>query len=617
MEPAPSDRVKGPQGASQAGMAGALGDTPVRNAYNILMPSQPHRSATGSHAKGMFRERERAQLALSMPDTSRDAVVACAPDGTVMFWNKGAERMFGWTRDEAVGCTLGALMCDWFDLASTLRCEHDDRIREYQVVDKNGRARIIEACESLMRNADGTPHSFLMSFTDITWRRMAEAELRQLSMQDPLTSLPNRPRLREKLQQSVEMHLRHELYGAVLLVDLDGFQSINGNLGQAGGDQLLKAAARRMKKRLRDGDCLARIDADQFAFLGAMLGGTGVEAAAEAALTAHQLLAELRHPFGIAGTEQAVTACIGIAVFGGKITSSEAVLAEADAALRAAKACGPHSVRYFDHGMRTGFARRIELQSDLRHALARREIDVHYQIQVDEHGRATGAEALARWMHPEHGSICPSEFVPLAEEAGLICLLGQIVMEKACETLASWSGTEFGRLNMAVNVSSLQLREPDFVQSIAAILRKTGANPNQLKLEITESALVEDVDAAICKMAALKEKGVLFSVDDFGTGYSSLAYLKVLPLDQLKIDRAFVKDISTAENDVSIASAIIALANALRLHVIAEGVETDDQRIRLREIGCKAFQGNLFGVPMPREQLEHHPAVAAESSRGG
>lgn len=587
---------------------------------------KPQREAAYRHVASAMSERDKARRALSVKeeqfqqkllllDTASDAIVACDPDGIVTFWNKGAERMFGWSRDEAAGCTLGALMCDCMNLAAENGSGPDTAARECQVVDKSGKVRVVEARQSTMHSADGLPHSHLIAFTDITLRRQAEAEIRQLAIRDPLTSLPNRRHLHEKLQQSVEIHLRHEIYGALLIVDLDNFRSISGNLGQSGADQLLREFPARLQKTLRDGDCIARVDIDQFAFLGAMMGDTRAEAAAEAALLAQQLLAELRHPFDISGIAQSASASIGITVFGGKMASSDAVFAEAAFALQAAKGCGPSSVRYFDHGMRTGFSRRTELQSDLRYAIAQRTLDIHYQLQVDEDGKPMGAEALARWAHPQHGDIPPTEFIPLAEDAGLICPLGQLILEKACETLASWAPTALGHLSIAVNVSSLQLRQSDFVQSVVDVLCKTGANPHRLKLEITESALVEDVDSAIRKMAALKEMGIRFSVDDFGTGYSSLAYLKMLPLDQLKIDRAFVKDISTGAYDASIASAIILLANTLRLNVIAEGVETEEQRARLREIGCKAYQGYLFGRPIPLEQLEHHYASTGSSLR--
>jgi EAL domain-containing protein (putative c-di-GMP-specific phosphodiesterase class I) len=334
------------------------------------------------------------------------------------------------------------------------------------------------------------------------------------------------------------------------------------------------------------------------------LSGRQEEAAARAEVVGEKILATFNEPFQLAGDEYHSTSSIGVALFDGRTDNIDDLLKRADLAMYQAKASGRNAVRFFDPDMQTVVSARVALETDLRLGLQQREFSLNYQRQADTNGRTIGAEALVRWHHPGRGPVSPALFIPLAEETGMIFRLGHWVLEAACMQLARWgSRPESAHLTVAVNVSARQFRSPQFVDQLEAILQRTGANPQHLKLELTESLLVENVENTIRKMSALKAKGVTFALDDFGTGYSSLAYLKRLPLDELKIDQSFVRDVLTDVNDAAITRTIVALGKTLGLQVIAEGVETVGQRDFLAENGCHAYQGYLFSHPLPAEQF--------------
>ena len=458
---------------------------------------------------------------------------------------------------------------------------------------------------SAVTGIDGAITHYVASFIDISQRKAAEDEIKHLAFYDPLTRLPNRRLLLDRLQHAMQSSARSASAGALLFIDLDRFKTLNDTLGHDKGDLLLQSVARRLGATVRRNDTVARLGGDEFVIMMEGLSAIGLEAAAQARLVAEKILDTFDQPHDLAGLAYHSTACIGIALFAQQTVSIDELLKHADLAMYQAKSGGRNALRFFDPQMQSAAMARATLEADLREGLHAHQLRLYYQPQVDGDGRITGAEALVRWPHPQRGMIAPLEFIPLAEETGLILPLGEWVLETACEQLVTWAGQpELADFTVAVNVSALQLRQRDFVDQVLAVLQRTGADPRRLKLELTESLLVSNVEDVIEKMSALKAKGVGFALDDFGTGYSSLSYLKRLPLDQLKIDQSFVRDIHLDPNDAAIARTIVALANSLGLGVIAEGVETKAQHDFLSSAGCHAHQGYFFSRPLPIDEFE-------------
>jgi len=435
--------------------------------------------------------------------------------------------------------------------------------------------------------------------------KSAEKEINSLAFYDPLTALPNRRLLFDRLKQCQVTGNRSEKYGALLLIDLDNFKLLNDTFGHDVGDQLLQQVAQKLTACIRESDTVARLGGDEFIVLLEELDSDLDEAAAMTEIVGEKLLASLKGSFQLGNIEHRSSASIGATLFMGNRTSIEELLKQADLAMYKSKEKGRNTLRFFDPVMQTIVLERIALETDLRKAIEENQLVLHYQAQVVGEGRVTGGEALVRWRHPERGMVPPLDFIHLAEDTGLILPLGNWVLETACDQLAIWaSQPALAHLTIAVNVSAKQFREVDFVANVLAIVNRTGASPRMLKLELTESMLVDNVDDIIEKMYDLKAKGIGFSLDDFGTGYSSLSYLKRLPLDQLKIDQSFVRDILVDPADAAIAKTIITLANSLGISVIAEGVETDTQKNFLAREGCHAYQGYLFSRPLPIEDFE-------------
>jgi diguanylate cyclase (GGDEF)-like protein len=397
-----------------------------------------------------------------------------------------------------------------------------------------------------------------------------------------------------------------------MLFDLDDFKTLNDTLGHDVGDQFLVEVAARMESCIREGDTVARLGGDEFVVILQDLDAESV-AAMQAEIVAVKIQSALSRPYlltlGLAEEDSDIrnyhcTSSVGITLFRGSAVSADELMKRADTAMYQAKASGRNTLRFFDPDMQAVVAARAELNADLRTAIRESQFLLHYQPQVDGDGRVTGAEALVRWRHPRRGIVAPAGFIPQAEDNGLILPLGHWVLEAACRQLVVWAGNKAtARLSVAVNVSGRQFHQKDFVADVLDILRRTGADPGKLKLEVTESLLLHDVEDIVAKMGALRSEGVSFSLDDFGTGYSSLSYLKRLPLAQLKIDQSFVRDVLTDSNDAVIARTIIALGRSLGLAVIAEGVETAAQRDFLAMQGCHAFQGYFFGRPVAAEEL--------------
>jgi diguanylate cyclase (GGDEF)-like protein/PAS domain S-box-containing protein len=452
---------------------------------------------------------------------------------------------------------------------------------------------------------DGMP-AIQVAIRDITARKAAQEQIQTLAFSDALTKLPNRRLFMDRLEQALTASRRHQREGALLFVDLDDFKTINDTLGHDQGDVLLQQVAQRLLTCVREGDTVARVGGDEFVVLLKELSQDPHESATWAEAIAKKILAALNEAHQLDHAEQHCTASIGVTMFGrDQRESIDEPLRRADMAMYQAKTAGRNTLRFFDPKMQAVVSSRAALEAGLHEALDQGRFLLHYQAQVTHQGQITGVEALLRWNDPRRGMVPPAEFISLAEQNGLILPLGKWVLESACRQLAQWA-TEpaMAQLTIAVNVSARQFHQSDFVELVLAALDQSGANASRLKLELTESLLIKNVEDVIAKMTALKACGVGFSLDDFGTGYSSLSYLKRLPLDQLKIDQGFVRDILSDANDAAIAKMVIALSESLGLSVIAEGVETAAQREFLLKLGCNAFQGYLFSRPLSLPDFE-------------
>jgi len=418
--------------------------------------------------------------------------------------------------------------------------------------------------------------------------------------------------LRDRLQQAMAVGGRSHREGALLFIGLDNFKMLNDTKGRDIGDLLLIEVAKRLQDCMRSSDTVARLGGtvarlggDEFVVMINELSEDAQQAAAQAHDVGERVLASINQPFNLQGFEHHSTASIGISLFRGDEIGMDGLLKQADIAMYQAKTSGRNILRFFDPAMQLVLEIRAELESELRQALEKQQFRLYYQIQVDSLRRPLGAEVLLRWEHPERGMVSPLQFIPLAEETGLIVPIGLWVLQTACAQLNAWQHDALMHdLILAVNVSAKQFRQPDFVSQVQRVLMESSAQPSHLKLELTESVVLENIEDIITKMRALKLLGVSFSMDDFGTGYSSLQYLKRLPLDQIKIDQSFVRDISTDPNDAAIVQTIIAMTDALGLNVIAEGVETEAQSVFLHNHGCHAFQGYLFSKPIPVKEFE-------------
>jgi diguanylate cyclase (GGDEF)-like protein/PAS domain S-box-containing protein len=441
---------------------------------------------------------------------------------------------------------------------------------------------------------------YIGTHTDITARKAAEEKIVFLAFHDALTGLPNRRLFTERLSQTLAANERSIRHGAVLLLDLDNFKTLNDTLGHHSGDLLLQEVGLRLTQCLRKGDTVARLGGDEFVVLLKVLSGVPAEAAKQVEEVGAKMLNVLSQSYFLAGHEIHTTSSMGVTLFGGRTGSEEDLLKQADLAMYQAKAAGRNTLRFYDPSMQTVVQDRANLETDLREALRHQHFTLHYQPQIKgDAGQVIGAEVLLRWPHATRGMVLPGAFIALAEETGLIVPLGLWVLDAACAQLAHWaSDASRNQLTLAVNISAKQLHQADFVHQVHGALLRSGADPRLLKLELTESQLISNVEDTINKMTELKALGVGFSLDDFGTGYSSLAYLKKLPLDQLKIDQGFVRDILTDPNDAAIAKMVIALADNLDIPVIAEGVETEAQKQLLSEMGCHVYQGYFFSRPL-------------------
>ena len=558
-------------------------------------------------------ERKRAESDLRVAATafeSQEGMIITDADMSILRINRACSEITGYSPLEAIGQTPRMFSSGrhnstfyqalWASINTTGAWKGEIWNRR-----KNGEVYPQWANISAVRGPDGAITNYVASFIDISHRKTAEEEINHLAFYDPLTNLPNRRLLIDRLRHALLAGSRSDSAGALFFIDVDNFKTLNDTLGHDKGDMLLDQVARRLSATVREEDTIARLGGDEFVIMMEGLSLIALDAAALARVVAEKILEAFKEPYDLQGTPYLCTVSIGIALFNRPTDTVEELLKQADLAMYQAKAAGRNTLRFFDPQMQSVVMARTELETDLREGLRQSQLLLHYQPQVDDDGRITGAEALVRWQHPVRGMIPPMEFIGLAEETGLILNLGHWVLETACKQLVAWSGkAAMAHLTVAVNVSAHQFRQIDFVEQVLAVLKSTGANPHRLKLELTESLLVSNVDEVIGKMFALKARGVGFSLDDFGTGYSSLSYLKRLPLDQLKIDQSFVRDIHVDPNDAAIAKTIVALAHSLGLGVISEGVETAAQRDFLAHAGCHAHQGYFFSRPLAIEGFE-------------
>jgi diguanylate cyclase (GGDEF)-like protein/PAS domain S-box-containing protein len=553
-------------------------------------------------------ERNRAEVELRIAAAafeSQEGMFVADAKRVILRINQAFSAITGFTVKEAVGQTTRLLKSDRHDeIFSATMWGNVNRTGAWSGEiwnrQKNGEVSPRWLTITAVRGSDGSITHYVGTLVDITQRKADEAKIENLAFYDPLTQLPNRRLLVDRLRQALVICVRSKQLGAVLFIDLDDFKTLNDTQGHDVGDQLLHQVARRLLTCVRASDTVARLGGDEFVVMLEGLSRSSQEAATKAEAVGEKILAALAPSYLLAGHEYHGTGSVGGTLFSDHGETADELLKRADLAMYQAKAAGRNILRFFDPRMQVVVTERAVLEAELRRGLREGQFILHYQPQVDGEGRITGAEALVRWQHPRRGLVSPAEFIPLAEETGLIESLGQWVLESACAQLLAWSArAETAHLTLSMNVSAREFRHPEFVARTLAVIDRTGVDSQKLMFELTESPRPDDLEETIAKMTAVKAHGESFSLDDFGTGYSSLSYLKHLPLDQLKIDQSFVRDVLTDPNDAAFARTIMALGQSLGLAVIAEGVETVEQRDFLAHQGCRAFQGYLFGRPGP------------------
>lgn len=575
-------------------------------------PREIHQIA--SRLNEMLDARERAIQTLQQSEerfriafrTSPDALsITRLDDHRFIEVNDGFILKSGWSRQEIVGRTAEELnLWKWpherQKLVRAIKERGECAEMEAEFISKDGRvwAGVVLAQLIVL---EGAP-CILTTTRDLTERNMSLELIHNLSFFDTLTGLPNRRMFIERLQRSITASQINKNLGALVLIDIDGFKTINDTLGHDEGDLLLKEMTKRLQECTRPGDTLARIGGDEFAILMNDVGVQKDSAQLKVLAECQKIQIILRKPYLLSGSEHHRTASIGITFIGVDHENAREPLRRADLAMDHAKIAGRNTLKIFEPSMQVSLNARVSMEESLVMAIESNQLELHYQPQISDVNSVIGAEALVRWNDPKSGAIPPSVFIPLAEETGLIIPLGQWVLEAACAQIARWENDpEMSHLVIAVNVSVRQFHQDDFVEQVKLTLARTGARADRLKLELTESILISNAADLQDKMNTLKALGVSFALDDFGTGYSALAYLKLLPLDQLKIDRSFVRDILIDPNDYAIAKMVVALAESMGLSVIAEGVETEEQRHVLAGIGCHSYQGYLFSGPIPQD----------------
>ncbi|MGZ8195801.1 MAG: bifunctional diguanylate cyclase/phosphodiesterase [Methylosarcina sp.] len=558
-------------------------------------------------------ERRQAESDLRIAATafeSREGMFITDANSVILRVNRTFTTITGYTAEEAIGKKPNLLKSGrqnsdfydamWASIRRTGAWEGELWNRR-----KNGEIYPEHITITAVKDANGIVTNYVATLNDITVHKAAADKIERLALYDSLTGLPNRQLLRDRLVSALASSNRSGRKGALLFIDLDNFKTLNDTLGHDMGDLLLQQVARRLESCVREGDTVARLGGDEFVVMLEDLSERAFESAAQTEAIGDKILDSLTLPYSLAMQDYYSTSSIGATLFNGHEQSIDELLKQADIAMYQAKTSGRNALRFFDLQMQARITARVRMEADLRFALAENQFKLYYQPQVCHNHQILGAEALIRWLHPIYGLVSPADFIPLAEETGLIIPLGQWILETACAQIKTWeSNALYSHLQIAVNVSARQFRQTDFVDQVCQILRCTAINPDRLKLELTESLLLDDIDDCIRKMNALREAGVFFSMDDFGTGHSSLAYLTQLPLDQLKIDRSFIHNIGEKEADAVIVQTIIGMSKNLGMKVIAEGVENESQRAFLEHLGCSIYQGYLFSEPLPIELFE-------------
>lgn len=542
---------------------------------------------------------------------THDAIMITDAAASIIRVNQAFEQMTGYSEAEVLGKNPRILHSDhhdknfyenmWEELLSK-------GIWNGEIWDKDKHGNIYpkQTTITAVKNADDEIIQYVSVFTNIAERKKAEHEIHNLAFYDTLTKLPNRRLLHDRLDVALSVSGRNQQYGALLFLDLDNFKTLNDTLGHEYGDMLLIEVANRLQFSVREADTVARLGGDEFVVILESIGLDAEEASQKVALIAEKIRTILAEPYQLNDNVRHTSPSIGVCLFYDHNEQVDELLKHADMAMYQAKNSGRNRVCFFDPNMQESMEARAALESDLRISLREGHLHLYYQIQLDQARQPIGAEALIRWIHPQRGFISPADFIPLAEESSLIIDVGNWVLDTACAQIALWSKFEQTKnLTLAVNISAKQFIQSDFVDQIAHMIKKHGINASRLKLELTESVVLDDLDSVVAKMLTLRDVlGVSLSLDDFGTGYSSLSYLKQLPLDQIKIDQSFVRDMTTDTSDAMMVKNIIDMAHNFGLNVIAEGVETEDQLSLLKKNGCMSYQGYLFSKPIPIEQFE-------------
>lgn len=541
---------------------------------------------------------------------TNDAIMITDADANIIRVNQAYLNITGYTSDELIGKNPRMMSSGKQDksfYAEMWRQLIQTGFWSGEIIDKrkNGELYPKLAKITAVRNEQQQITHYVAIYTDLSERKRSEAEIRNLAFYDGLTKLPNRHLFFDRFNAALTSASRLNSIGAILLIDLDRFKILNDTVGHDCGDLLLIEVASRLNASVREMDTVARLGADEFIVLVENVSDNQDDASRKIGLVAEKIRESLASPYYCNGHQILSSPSIGVSLYDGNDKSVDLLVQHAEMAMYQAKGAGRNSIRFFDPVMQNKVVSHSALENDLRHAIAQQQLHLYYQLQVDKNHRPIGAEALLRWIHPIRGLVLPATFIPIAEESALILDVGRWVLDTACRQLALWAkNDETRRLTLAINVSAKQFAIPDFVANVADVLKNHQVDPSRLKLELTESVMLENMSSTVEKMHSLKSLGVGLAMDDFGIGYSSLSYLKQLPLDQLKIDQSFVQGITKDGSDAMLVQTIIDLATNFNLNVIAEGVETESQLTFLKHHECMSFQGFLFGMALPLNEFE-------------
>ena len=558
-----------------------------------------------SYAEALFEEKERAQVTLN---SIGDAVVSTDVSGRITYLNVVAEDLTGWSHHEAVGQPaedvlriIDATTRQATQNATMLAIRDDKALAlppNCVLIRRDGVEAAIEDSTAPIHDRRGAVTGAVMVFHDVSVARAMTRKMTHLAQHDSLTDLPNRVLLNDRLREAIILSSRHKRKLSVLFLDLDRFKHINDSMGHVVGDRLLQSVALRLFTCVRSSDTVGRLGGDEFV---ALL--WEVRRSADAAITAAKILEAVRKPHHIDEHELHITGSIGIVTYPDDGTDVGTLMKKADLAMYHAKETGRDGYQFFKSEMNARAIERQSLEDGLRYAIERQELVLYYQPKLDlATGGIIGAEALIRWRHPRRGLVPPGQFIAIAEDCGLIVPIGRWVLREACRQARAWQIAKLP-LCVAINISAVELRAPGFVSGVRAILKETGLEPRYLELELTETVLIEDSRSVADVLNELKDIGVLLALDDFGTGYSSLSHLKRFPIDALKIDQSFVRDLTMDKDDAGIVTAVIGMGKSLHMLVVAEGVETREQLEVLQEHGCPQGQGYYFCRPVPAEQF--------------